>query len=230
MRTLLTVLVLLTLATADASRLQAQIAPPGRSPLGTHTLMPFHGLELSSAGNGSAGWQDRLLTAVAGAALGAGMGFFMSQVDRSDWEEIPGRREASRGLWSALGGGVGLAMGLSFPVSLTGQTPQPFQGREAGRSVIPPSAIQDVSADNAYQIVRLLRPEWLNERPPSHLGRVEPEGLEVFLDDFWYGELDSLRGIHIQTIESIRFVPGPVATARWGPGYPRGVIQVITVG
>ena len=177
------------------------------------------------------GWEDRVLSAVGAAALGAGMGFFLSQVDHSDWDEVPGHREASRGLWSALGGGVGLAVGLKFPVSIMGGPADRTARRETpGRSVIPPEVIQDVSADNAYQIVRLLRPEWLNKRPPRYLGQIESEGLPVYLDDFRYGDLESMRGIHADVIESIRFVPAAVAAARWGKDHHRGVIQIITVG
>lgn len=228
MRAAAVVLILLASGLSQPGGVLAQISPLER-PIPAPFLHPFSGMPQYTAGQ-QASWEDRLVTAVGSAVLGAGIGFFMSQVDHSDWDEIPGQREASRGLWSALGGGVGLAFGLKFPLSFTGSGPGQLRAEDMGRSVILSEEVQDVSADNAYQIIRLLRPEWLNTRPPRHLGEVTPEGLPVFLDDFWYGELDSLRGIHIQTIESIRYVPATVATARWGAGYHRGVIQVITVG
>jgi hypothetical protein len=62
------------------------------------------------------------------------------------------------------------------------------------------------------------------------LGETEPETVPVYLDDFRYGEIGLLRQIHVHTIESIRFIEAPAATARWGVGHSAGVIQVVTIG
>jgi hypothetical protein len=177
-------------------------------------------------------WESRLLTGLGGAALGAALGFFASQIDRSDWAETPGRTESNRALWSAVGGGIGLAIGVSFPLGggraatgpgLPGTLPR-------GRSVILRQEIQELSAENALDVIEQLRPEWLNARPPSRLGELDEVTVPVYLDDFRYGEIQSLRQIHVHDIESIRFIPASVATARWGVGHAAGVIQVIAVG
>jgi len=176
-------------------------------------------------------WKHRLLTGLGSAALGSGLGFFASQVSQSDWEEVPGQTQASRGLWAALGGGLGFAVGFSLPAS--GRS-SPRDGLSipaaGGRSVVTLAEIRDVSVDNAYDIVRLLRPEWLRVRPPDQFGEIAAETITVYLDDFRYGDIDSLHGVHVQSISSLRFIPAATATARWGTGHIMGVIQIITVG
>jgi hypothetical protein len=226
MRILTSLGVLLLSVWLSAASLTAQAVRPGGP---SFRLQPA-GAQSNSAVTGAPGWTNRLLTGLGGAALGAGMAFFASQVNQSDWEEIPGQREANRGLWSALGGSVGFAVGFSFP--LTGRdAPRDLLKAPGGRAVISYYEIQDVSVDNAWDIVRLLRPEWLNARPPDNLGATDFETTTVYIDDFRYGDtVDWLRNIHVSTIETIRFVSPAQATARWGTGNVMGVIQVITIG
>jgi hypothetical protein len=175
-------------------------------------------------------WKRRLLTGLGSAALGAGAGFFASQVTHSDWADVPGQNQANRGLWAALGGGVGLAFGVSFPLGAHRPTHGLPSPSSLSRSTISLAEIRDASVDNAYDIVRLLRPEWLRVRPQDRLGELQPNSVSVYLDEFRYGDITSLSRIHVQTIATIRFVPAATATARWGTGHTMGVIQIITVG
>ena len=202
---------------------QAPEPIPGTSP---STPLPS---QTVSPGTTAPTWKDRLLTGLGAAALGAGAGYFASQIHESDWAEIPGRREANRHLWAALGGGAGFAVGFSFPLGGRSPARDPLRTITGGRSVITPEEVREASVDNAFDVVRLLRPEWLNTRPPERFGETEAKGSTVYLDDFRYGDIDTLHSIHVSTISSIRFVPAPEATARWGPGNVMGVIQVIVL-
>lgn len=170
-------------------------------------------------------WRNRLATGLAGAALGAGAGFFASQVGYSDWAEGP-ETTVNRGLWAAVGSGAGFALGFSFPLSLQGTRPR-AAGTDVGRTVISTEEMRRTGADNVYDVVRLLRPEWLNTRPPDELGEVQNESMAVYLDDFRQGGVAALRRIHTQGVAAIRFVPAHQAVARWGTGNAMGVIQVL---
>ena len=225
MRVVTSFCVLLLAGLCCTADLAAQVARPGGP---SFRLVPASA-QVNTTTPGVATWKNRMLTGLASAALGAGAAYFASQVNESDWEEIPGEREANRGLWAALGGGVGFAVGFSFPLKGDGP-PRDLLTPPGGRAVITHYEVQDVSVDNAWDIVRLLRPEWLNVRPPDNLGEMDMEGTTIYIDDFRYGELESLRSIHVSTIESIRFVSAAQATARWGPGNVMGVIQIITIG
>lgn len=175
-------------------------------------------------------WKHRVLTGIGASALGLGLGFFVSQISESDWEEVPGRFQVNRGLWAAVGGGIGFAVGFSFPIRGKAMPRVVRVQSAADRAVIGPAEFLDLMADNAYDIVRALRPEWLNSRPPNVFGDTRQNTVPVYLDEFRYGDLDSMRRIHVQTIRSIRFVPPATATALWGTGHVAGVIQILTVG
>ncbi|MEJ2205585.1 MAG: hypothetical protein P8170_15915 [Gemmatimonadota bacterium] len=183
-------------------------------------------------------WRHRLLTAMGGAALGAGIGFFASQLARGDWDDGPGQPQIDRTSWAAVGGSVGLAAGFSFP--LVGRGP-PVEGR-----TIPPHLIitaeemREIVAVDAYEAVEVLRPQWLVVRPRNVWSRLPDtelpvggsisESLPVYLDDFRLGGIEELRGLSTQRIESIRFISAAMATAQWGIENDFGAIQVVTRG
>jgi hypothetical protein len=173
-------------------------------------------------------WRHRLLTAVGGAALGAGVGFFASQIARGDWDDGPGQPQINRASWAAVGGSLGLAAGLSFP--LVGRGPPEMGGSIPPHLIITAEEMEEIVAMDAYEAVEILRPQWLVLRPASVIGEPAQQTLPVYLDDFRLGDADDLRGLSVQRIESIRLVSAAIATARWGVGNSRGAIQVVTRG
>lgn len=92
---------------------------------------------------------------------------------------------------------------------------------------IVPSELLDVVADNAYDIVRQLRPQWLRSRGPMSVMEPQGELPSVYVDNMRYGDLEVLQDIPIIEILEIRFISGPDATTRWGTGVVAGVIEVI---
>ena len=92
---------------------------------------------------------------------------------------------------------------------------------------IVPSELTNVVANNAYEIVEQLRPQWLRQRGPTSFMAPQGERPAVFVDNIRYGDLEVLRDIPLIEIREIRFVSGPDATTRWGTGVVAGVIEVI---
>ena len=92
---------------------------------------------------------------------------------------------------------------------------------------IMPSELLDVVADNAYDIVRQLRPQWLRSRGPTSVMEPQGELPSVYVDNMRYGDLLVLQDIPLAEILEIRFISGPDATTRWGTGVVAGVIEVI---
>ncbi|MGH7482554.1 MAG: hypothetical protein ACRELV_10395 [Longimicrobiales bacterium] len=86
--------------------------------------------------------------------------------------------------------------------------------------------VQATPADNAYQIVQRLHPDWLIKR-----GRATIEGDEdiiVYYNNARMGGPDALRQIQPGPIQEIRFYSAREAQFKWGTGHLNGAIQVVT--
>lgn len=82
---------------------------------------------------------------------------------------------------------------------------------------------------DAYEVVLVLRPQWLSRMGMSNRGLVEPF---VYIDDqACRGGIKGLRSINASMIWEIRYLDRFEAPFQFGVGreYPAGVIWVITV-
>lgn len=117
---------------------------------------------------------------------------------------------------------------VSAALACGGGTSQGGERRPSPRSdVISADELSTVSANNALDAVRLLRPEWLRPRG-SRASNIMPG---VIVDNTPVGEVGDvsyLRTIPLTNIHEIRFLSASDATTRWGTGYVGGAIQVIT--
>jgi hypothetical protein len=175
-------------------------------------------------------WYHRVLSAMGGAAIGAGVGFFASQVVHGDWDDRPGASTVARPVWAAVGGSLGFAFGLSFPVGGRGVKAEPTAGLPGGRKALNASELTRTGVNNAYEAIRLRRPEWLIERGTHIIGESPNETIEVYVDDVRLGGIDTLREVDANTIHSMHFFDAGAATLRWGSGHSHGVILVIVEG
>jgi hypothetical protein len=192
---------------------------------------------LSSTGGPS--WTSRFWNAVGGAALGAGVGYFASQLASGDWDE--GEITQHRQDWAIVGGSIGLAAGFSFPFFGQGASPSPTV-RSNPRTLITAPEVVDAAANTAYEVVRLLRPNWLSSRRPTLIADVtcsandpvcEPvsvDEMKIYLDGHRLGGASTLMEINAGNIQTIRYFGPAAAVARWGAGHGQGAILVNTIG
>jgi len=194
----------------------------------------------------------RLLDAVGGTAVGAWVGYMASQIAWSDWREGSGRgayrvRFALGG--GALGGIAGslLGGGGAPGAATSGLRPAPGQG---------PITSNDIRATGARRlsdVIRQLRPQWLNVRgvdvlPPDSLRRspgdsartsfgpspyigADPRsapGPRIYLDDVLLGGIQDLDQIEPNTIALIEYVDPRHAMMRWGVGNNDGAIRLLS--
>jgi len=173
-------------------------------------------------------WGGRIVSGLASAVLGAGIGYFASQIAQGDWDEESGQEKLDRSAWAAVGGAGGFALGFSIP--LLGRAPGtggalPF---EDDRLIITGDAIREESLGNAMEAVRFFHPEWLIQRGMESLAWESPDDIQAYLDNARLGGVGDLAGIAATIIREIRFFTGQQAAARWGTGHGHGVIQVVT--
>ncbi len=101
--------------------------------------------------------------------------------------------------------------------------------------VLTAEEIATTPAVNAYDAVSLKRPFFLKSRGPrSVLGAPSaPPGQTVefpvvYLDQMYYGDLESLRNIPVTVIREIRYLDTNAATIQFGTGHTGGIILVIS--
>ena len=112
------------------------------------------------------------------------------------------------------------------------------------RDVITMEDIKRAGASTAYDLVRSLRPNWLNVRG-EHSFRETPRvtgtgtgsnvqvvpGIDVliiYLDNARFGGVETLRQIPVASLTSLQYFDAKTATYKWGPGHTHGAILVST--
>lgn len=222
----LTALISVSVLHADAAAAQTAEAEAVR----------FHSAQSSARSTRSGGvslsgasLHARLLTALAGGAVGAGLGFFASQVFTSDWDTDRDDESIDRRPWAAVGGSIGFAVGFSFP--LTGRSSARRQASIAPPTGPPPITAEEMGGtgvSTAYEAVELLRPAWLTPRGVHTLREDATERIRAYLDDVELGGVHALREVNAQDISSIHFLDAAASTYRWGAGHSHGAILVLT--
>ncbi len=172
----------------------------------------------------------RIGTGLAATVLGAGVGYFFSEVALGDWDEASGNGSISRGTWAGVGGTAAFALGFSFPIGGRGGSPgaMPRAGFPSGRAVITAREIAGSGLSTAYDVVRSLRPEWLQRRQSHYAQTQDQATIPVYLGNQLLGGLDELSTIPAQSIKEMYRYDTSQATLLWGPGNAEGAIQVIT--
>jgi outer membrane cobalamin receptor len=101
--------------------------------------------------------------------------------------------------------------------------------RRGQRDVIALEEIQASDANNAYDLIRLLRPEML--RPRSGMGSTTNIPLPVvYIDGVRPGDggVTQLQSIPRDIVREIRYINSADATTRFGTGHMAGAIMVST--
>jgi len=120
-----------------------------------------------------------------------------------------------------------------FILLLAGSCTSVQQGSTASvkSDVLTAEEIATTTAQNAYDAISLKRPFFLKSRGMRSLHDA-PAGQTVqypvvFVDRMYFGELESLRNIAVNSITEIRYLDFNAATVQFGTGHSGGIILVI---
>lgn len=91
-------------------------------------------------------------------------------------------------------------------------------GADRNPYLITSAELENVPADDAYEVIQLLRPAWFTQRS----GRSP----QVFVNGSPRGGLSELRTFRREMVTELRYIDATDATTRWGTGYMAGVIDV----
>lgn len=83
-------------------------------------------------------------------------------------------------------------------------------------------------AKTAYDIVRRLRPQFLQSRPSGSIQNPRKVPIKVFVDGGFRGTVAVLNEIVAHSVVEIVYLNGADATTRFGTGYESGAILVTT--
>ena len=87
--------------------------------------------------------------------------------------------------------------------------------------------IREQPATDAYNLIRTLRPVWLQSRSvwSAHFNNTAPYAT-VYVNDSRYGDIDSLRSIAAELIKEIHFMNASEAAIRLGLNSSGGAILI----
>jgi hypothetical protein len=88
----------------------------------------------------------------------------------------------------------------------------------------------DLAATNSnsvYDAIAKLRPEWLSSRGPTSVKDATPTSVDVYMNGTLLGKADYLRDVRLLDVSEVRYWNAGQASARFGIGHPRGVIEII---
>jgi hypothetical protein len=90
--------------------------------------------------------------------------------------------------------------------------------------------LASANSDNLFDAIAKLRPEWLSSRGPTSVTDATPTSVSVFMNGNMLGKADYLKQVALLDVTEVRYWDSGQASARFGMGHPRGVIEIIRRG
>lgn len=119
-----------------------------------------------------------------------------------------------------------LLLVTSLLAACAGATRQP--GERRGRGVtLTQAELAATNSGNVYDAIAKLRPEWLTSRGPTSMTDPTPTAANVFMNGIQLGDVNALRDVRMLDVTEVRYWDAGQASARFGMGHPRGVIELI---
>jgi hypothetical protein len=205
-------------------------------PIASRTMRPLPRFDASQSATSRRAFATSA-SVIGGAVVGSFLGYFMSQVVKSDWEgERTGDRADHRRRFTISGAAVGAISGYLIRPRRPRREPPSFYVYVAPstRHYITMVELRRAVATSALEAVQLLRPEWLaagqfgsqstaNGSPP-----VSAEvGIAVYAVDTRIGGLEALGDVSIPEVEELRLYEPREAARRWGSPHPYGAIEIV---
>jgi hypothetical protein len=99
----------------------------------------------------------------------------------------------------------------------------------SGIDVVSEDQIENMRAVTAYDVVSRVHGEYLHSRGRQSLDSRIPEiPAHVFVDDTYYGDISTLKGVPASQLSEVRFYQAYEAQYKFGSGHMGGVVQLIT--
>ena len=121
---------------------------------------------------------------------------------------------------------LGLAA-ITLPVAASAQASETVR-YERHRISFEEITTRASDAKTAYDIVKRLRPQFLQTRGSGSIRSRTPVPIKVFVDGGLRGGVGALNEVVAHSVVEITYLNGPDATTRYGTGHESGAILVTT--
>lgn len=122
-----------------------------------------------------------------------------------------------------------LSIGLLATCLMLGCAGAPAAGDQGsgGRNTLSREQLQATNSEELYAAIAKLRPEWLSSRGPTSVSDPTPTSASVFMNGSLLGRAEYMREMRVIDVTEVRYWNAGQASARFGMGHPRGVIEII---
>jgi hypothetical protein len=118
-----------------------------------------------------------------------------------------------------------VALATSLLVAACTRTPGPSRSGGLGQRLTQ-ADLEKANSESVYDAMVKLRPEWLSSRGPTSVTNSTPSTVDVFMNGNKMGTVDYLKELRVIDVVEVRFYNVGQASARFGMGHPRGVLEV----
>lgn len=103
----------------------------------------------------------------------------------------------------------------------------PEGGARGGRrATLTQEQLAATNSLSLYDAIQKLRPDWLTSRGPTSVTDPTPAVASVYMAGTRLGRVDYLREMRVLDVTEVRYWDAGQASARFGMGHPRGVIEI----
>ena len=106
------------------------------------------------------------------------------------------------------------------------QTPAQGRAERGANNVLTVAQLSATNAENLYEAINRLRPSWLTSRGPTSVTNTTPTEVSVFMAGTLLGHTEVLQQIRVLDVTEVKYWDAGSASARFGMGHPRGVIEL----
>ena len=102
------------------------------------------------------------------------------------------------------------------------------QGRtsQGTGNVLTADQLARTNSEYVYDALMKLRPSWLTSRGATSLTDATPTSVSVFMGNSLLGKVEALREVRVVDVSEVKYWDAASASARFGMGHPRGVIEL----
>jgi hypothetical protein len=120
-----------------------------------------------------------------------------------------------------------LALALLLAVAIGGcASAGGTRTRSGSGTTLSKEQLANANSDNLYDAILKLRPEWLSSRGPVSVTDMTPSAVDVYMNGSMLGKAEYLREVRLGDVTEVRYWDAGSASARFGMGHPRGVIEI----